>query len=95
MNCTILFLVFAFQSTPLFTPIRIILILKFDPPFKSFFQPFVEDKNLPADVTLVLSHAKVSLHMISGISQLSSGKLADLTHEGLGSWKAKYGESKS
>lgn len=41
--------------------------------------------NLPTDVTFVLSHAEVSLHMVSGVSQLSSGKVADLTHEGLGS----------
>lgn len=46
--------------------------------------------NSPTDVTLVLSHAQVSLHVVPGVSQLSRGKVADLTPEGLRSCKTKY-----
>lgn len=50
--------------------------------------------NLPADVTFILSHPEVPLHVVPGVSQLSCGEVADLAHEGLGSWsKIKHGDS--
>lgn len=58
---------------------------------KSFFKD-VSLRNSPTDVAFVLSHAEVSLHVVPGVSQLSRCKVADRTHEGLGSCKTKYGE---
>lgn len=45
--------------------------------------------NSPTDVTFVLSHAEMSFHVVPGVSQLSRCKVADLTHERLGSCKIK------
>lgn len=59
------------------------------------FQSYLKDVrpcNSPTDVAFVLSHAEVSLHVVPGVSQLSSCKVADLAHEGLRSCKTKYGE---
>lgn len=56
---------------------------------------FPEDVSLydsPADVAFVLSHAEVPLHVVPGVSQLSSGKVADLTNEGFRSCKIEDAE---
>lgn len=56
---------------------------------------FYQSLNSPADVALVLPHAEVPLHVVPGVPQLSSGKVADLTHEGFGACRAKCAYSPS
>lgn len=75
----------------IFTPFDF-MILAFKESVCFVFLILFKSCNSPTDVAFVLSHAKVSLHVVPGVSQLSSCKVADLTHEGFGSCKRRHGE---
>ncbi len=72
-----------FHFSPVYSPVLVL---------KKVLLILLRRCNSPTDVALVLSHAEVSLHVVSGVSQLSSCKVADFTHEGLGSCKTTHGE---
>ena len=59
----------------------------FIPPVKTLKHLISRDS--PTDVTLVLSHAQVSLHVVPRVPQLGGGKVADSALERLGPCETK------